>query len=100
MNIENLQNLNDKITDATKTRDAIPNLLNSIMFIIPENVQITGIQNTSGTHIVINAQSDKYEQLGMFKAKIETGNYLTNVISTAGQKDGSVVTVKIEGDLP
>lgn len=98
--IENLQNLNDKITDATKTRDAIPNLLNSIMFIIPENVQITGIQNTSGTHIVINAQSDKYEQLGMFKAKIETGNYLTNVISTAGQKDGSVVTVKIEGDLP
>lgn len=98
--IQNLQNLNDKITDATKTRDAIPNLLNSIMFIIPENVQITGIQNTSGTHIVINAQSDKYEQLGMFKAKIETGNYLTNVISTAGQKDGSVVTVKIEGDLP
>lgn len=98
--IENLQNLNDKITDATKTRDAIPNLLNSIMFIIPENVQITGIQNTSGTHIVINAQSDKYEQLGMFKAKLETGNYLTNVISTAGQKDGSVVTVKIEGDLP
>ena len=98
--IENLQNLNDRITDATKTRDAIPNLLNSIMFIIPENVQITGIQNTSGTHIVINAQSDKYEQLGMFKAKIETGNYLTNVISTAGQKDGNVVTVKIEGDLP
>lgn len=98
--IENLQNLNDKITDATKTRDAIPNLLNSIMFIIPENVQITGIQNTTGTHIVINAQSDKYEQLGMFKAKLETGNYLTNVISTAGQKDGSVVTVKIEGDLP
>lgn len=98
--IENLQNLNDKITDATKTRDAIPNLLNSIMFIIPENVQITGIQNTTGTHIVINAQSDKYEQLGMFKAKLETGSYLTNVISTAGQKDGSVVTVKIEGDLP
>ena len=98
--IENLQNLNDKIAEATKTRDAIPNLLNSIMYIIPENVQITGIQNTSGTHIVINAQSDKYEQLGMFKAKIETGNYLTNVISTAGQKDGNVVTVKIEGDLP
>ena len=25
---------------------------------------------------------------------------LTNVISTAGQKDNNVVTVKIEGDLP
>ena len=70
------------------------------MYIIPENVQITSIENTTGTHIVINAQSDKYEQLGMFKAKIETSLCLTNVISTAGQKDSSVVTVKIEGDLP
>lgn len=98
--IQNLQDLNDKIADANKTRDAIPNLLNSIMYIIPENVQIISIENTTGTHIVINAQSDKYEQLGMFKAKLETGTYLTNVISTAGQKEGNVVTVKIEGDLP
>lgn len=98
--IRNLQELNDRIADANKTRDAIPNLLNSIMYIIPENVQVTSIENTNGTHIVINAQSDKYEQLGMFKAKLDTGAYLTNVISTAGQKDGSVVTVKIEGDLP
>lgn len=98
--IQNLQDLNDKIADANKSRDAIPNLLNSIMYIIPENVQITSIENTTGTHIVINAQSDKYEQLGMFKAKLETGTYLTNVISTAGQKEGNVVTVKIEGDLP
>lgn len=97
--IENLQNLNDKITDVAKTRDAIPNLLNSIMTIIPEEVQITEIQNPTGTHIIINAQSNKYEQLGMFKAKLETGSYLTNVISTAGQKSGSVVSVKIEGDL-
>ena len=98
--IQNLQDLNDRITDANKVRDAIPNLLNTIMYIIPENVQITSIENTTGTHIVINAQSDKYEQLGMFKAKIETSLCLTNVISTAGQKDSSVVTVKIEGDLP
>ena len=97
--IENLQNLNDRITDVAKTRDAIPNLLNSIMTIIPEEVQITEIQNPTGTHIIINAQSNKYEQLGMFKAKLETGSYLTNVISTAGQKSGSVVSVKIEGDL-
>ena len=34
------------------------------------------------------------------KAKIKTDVILTNVISTAGQKDNSVVTVKIEGDLP
>lgn len=98
--IQNLQDLNDRITDASKTRDAIPNLLDSIMFIIPENVQITSIENTTGTHIVIEAQSNKYEQLGMFKAKLDTGMYLTNVISTSGQQENNVIKVKIEGDLP
>ena len=98
--IQNLQDLNDRLSDASKTRDAIPNLLNSIMYIIPENVQITSIQNTTGTHIVIEAQSNKYEQLGMFKAKLDTGMYLTNVISTSGQQENNVIKVKIEGDLP
>jgi len=54
-----------------KTRNAIPNLLEQIMFIIPENVQITSIQNTADRHIEIYAQSDKYEQLGYLKAKIK-----------------------------
>ncbi len=98
--IQNLQDLNNRISEASKTRDSIPNLLNSIMYIIPENVQITSIQNTTGTHIVIEAQSNKYEQLGMFKAKLDTGMYLTNVISTSGQQSNNIIKVKIEGDLP
>ena len=98
--IQNLQDLNDRLADASKTRDAIPNLLNSIMYIIPENVQITSIQNTTDKHIVIEAQSNKYEQLGMFKAKLDTGMYLTNVISTSGQQTNNVIKVTIEGDLP
>ena len=98
--IQNLQDLNDRITDASKTRDAIPNLLDRIMFIIPENVQLTSIKNTTGTHIVIEAQSNKYEQLGMFKAKLDTEMYLTNVISTSGQQSNNVIKVTIEGDLP
>lgn len=98
--IQNLQDLNDRITDASKTRDAIPNLLDRIMFIIPENVQLTSIKNTTGTHIVIQAQSNKYEQLGMFKAKLDTEMYLTNVISTSGQQENNVIKVTIEGDLP
>ena len=97
--IQNLQDLNDRLIDASKTRDAIPNLLNAIMFIIPENVQITSIQNPTGTHITIEAQSNKYEQLGMFKAKLDTGMYLTNVISTSGQQENNVIKVTIEGDL-
>ena len=98
--IQNLQDLNDRLTDASRTRDAIPNLLNSIMYVIPENVQITSIQNTTGTHIVIEAQSNKYEQLGMFKAKLDTEMILTNVISTSGQQENNVIKVTIEGDLP
>ena len=98
--IQNLQDLNDRLIDASKARDAIPNLLNAIMFIIPENVQITSIQNPTGTHITIEAQSNKYEQLGMFKAKLDTGMYLTNVISTSGQQENNVIKVTIEGDLP
>ena len=98
--INELEQAYEKIADRNKTRNAIPNLLNQIMSIIPENVQLTSIENTSGTHVVINAQSNKYEQLGYLKAKIKADVILTNVISTAGQKDNNIVTVKIEGDLP
>ena len=98
--IKNLEEANNRITDRNRTRNAIPNLLNQIMSIIPESVQLTSIENTSDTHIVIDAQSNKYEQLGYLKAKIKADVILTNVISTEGQKDNNVVTVKIEGDLP
>ncbi len=98
--LKNLQEANDRITDRNKTRNAIPNLLNQIMSIVPENVQLTSIENTSGTHVVINAQSNKYEQLGYLVARMKTDVILTNVISTAGQKDNNVVSIKIEGELP
>ena len=98
--IQNLQDANDRLTDRNRTRNAIPNLLNQIMSIIPENVQLTSIENDTGTHIVINAQSNRYEQLGYFVARLKTDVILTNVVSTAGQKDSGVVTIKIEGDLP
>ena len=98
--IQNLQDANDRITDRNRTRNAIPNLLNQIMSVIPENVQLTSIENTTNTHIVINAQSNKYEQLGYFVARLKTDVILTDVTSTSGQKDGGIVTIKIEGDLP
>lgn len=98
--LKSLEDANNKITDQNKTRNAIPNLLNQIMSIVPENVQLTSIENPSDTHIVINARSNKYEQLGYLIAKLKTDVILTNVISTAGQKDNNAVTVKIEGDLP
>lgn len=98
--IKSIEDTNDKIAERNRTRNAIPNLLNQIMSIIPANVQITSIENTTGTHIAIYAQSNKYEQLGYLVAKIKTDVILTNVVSTSGQKEDEVVVVKIEGDLP
>ena len=72
------------------------------MSIIPKDVQLLSIENTTGTHVVIGAQSRKYEQLGYFKAKIKEDNILVKntVISTQGEKQGEFVKITIEGDLP
>ena len=98
--IESLQNLNDRISDTNKTRNSIPNLLNQIMFVIPENVQIRSIENTTDRHVRIVARAEKYEQLGYLIAKIKADSILTNVISDSGVKDNNTVEVTIEGDLP
>ncbi len=98
--LKNLQEINDRVKDVNANKNTIPNLLNEIMFSMPEGVQITSIQNTADRKIQIDAQSDRYDQLGMFKAIIQTEQILTNVVSSAGQKTNDVITVKIEGELP
>ena len=100
--IQNLQEINDKIADTNKTKKAIPNLLTALMSEMPEDVQITSIKNTSDTHIEIIAQSRYYDQLGFLKAKIKTDGILQKdtVISSAGEKNNDIITMKIEGDLP
>ena len=99
---ENLKNINKEIKEANESKDVIPNLLMQIMYIIPEDVQITEIENPTGTHIVIKAQSKKYEQLGYFKAKIKEDNILkkNTVVSSQGEVQGDFVKIVIEGDLP
>ena len=97
--IKALEDFNNRTSDINQSRNIIPNLLNQIMFVIPENVQITSIENTTDKHIVIVAQSDKYEPLGYFKAKLNSDKILYNVISNSGVSDGSVIKVTIEGDL-
>ena len=99
---DNLKNINQEIKETSKSKDVIPNLLMQIMYIIPEDVQITEIENTTGSHIVIKAQSKKYEQLGYFKAKIKEDNILKKktVVSSQGEVEGEFVKIVIEGDLP
>ncbi len=98
--LTDLENATKEIAERNRTRNAIPNLLNQIMSIIPENVQLTSIENTSGTSITIQAKSNKYEQLGFLTAKIKTDLILRDVSSSEIQRDSNVVTIKIEGELP
>lgn len=98
--INNLQEINQKLEENNRTKKSIPILLNKLMYVMPSEVQLTSVQNTTATHIEIQAQSESYAQLGYLTASIKTNGILTNVISTSGQKENNIITIKIEGDLP
>lgn len=99
---ENLRNISNQVSEDNKNRNNIPNLLSQIMHSMPQGVQITSIENPSAKHIIIQAQSQKYEQLGYFKAILKTQGILSpsTVVSSDGERSGEVVKVRIEGDLP
>lgn len=100
--VERLEQLTTKAQERNKRKNAIPTLLNQIMYVIPKGVQITSIENTSGDDIVIRVQSLTYEQLGYLKSKIKEDGILLNVVSDSGQKEGQTGLIKtvIEGKLP
>ena len=83
-----------------KNQNAIPNLLHEIMLAIPEEVQILSIENTTAKHIVIQAQSAEYSQLGYFKAKLSQEGALNNITVSSGVSKTGFINVSIEGDLP
>jgi len=96
---------NDRII----AKNAMPNLLNKIENVIPEQVQLISVYNDTNDHIVIKAQAKKYEQLGYFKALIETERILVNVKETSGykevtqdnhSKENTMIMIIIEGELP
>ena len=94
---ENLRNISNQVSEDNKNRNNIPNLLSQIMHSIPQGVQITSIENPSAKHIIIQAQSQKYEQLGYFKAILKTQGILSpsTVVSSDGERSGEVVKVRI-----
>ena len=98
--IDTIENNNEKISEDKRFRNLIPNLMNNLMAIIPKEVQLTSIQNNNSTHIIIEAQSTRYEQLAFFKTKIKTEEILLNVISDTGVASGNTIKVTIEGELP
>ena len=98
--ISALQESSKQVDENNRQQKAIPNLLNRLMYVMPSEVQITSIKNDTSSHITISAQSSSYAQLGYLTASIKSNGILTNVVSSSGQKQNNLVTIKIEGDLP
>jgi len=98
--IKNIEDLNNANSEDKRYRNTIPNLLNNIMVVIPKGVELTSIENTSGTHIVITAKSPNSEQVAFFKTKLKTEEILRNVVSDTGTMQNGNLTVTIEGELP
>lgn len=99
---DNLKTISEQVAEKSKNKKTIPNLLSQIMFAMPQGVQVTSIDNSTSRHVVINAQSEKYEQLGIFKAILKTQGILApdTIVSSSGTKQGNIVQIVIEGDLP
>ena len=95
-----LTRTNQRLSDIAASRNSIPNLLNQIMYNIPDKVQLTSIENTKDKSVTIIAQSTDYDQLGIFIGVIKSKKILKNVVSTSGIKSGDIITVTIEGELP
>lgn len=98
--ISNIEDINAGNSEDKRFKNSIPNLLNSIMTIIPTNVQLISIENTTDTHIVIKAKTNNYEEISFFKTKLKTDGILENVVSDTGTTASSYLTVTIEGELP
>jgi len=98
--IKNIQNLSDANTENKRYRNSIPNLLNNIMAVIPTGVQLTLIENTSDSHIVIKARTNEYQEIAYLKTKLSTEKILKNVVSDTGTSDNGYLLVTIEGELP
>ncbi len=98
--IDKIDSANSKVSEEYSSKNAIPNLLNKIMYAIPVGVQLLSIENQSGKDIVITAQAEKYDQLGYFKAALEEEGILTDIVSTKGVKQGDLISITITGKLP
>lgn len=93
--------------------DEINNFLTKLKTIIPSEVKLVSLENTTGRHFVIQARAAKYQQLGYFKALLETKtsegssyrSILENVKASTGirYQDADThedyILVTIEGDL-
>ena len=98
--LEQLKEADERATESYLSKNAVPNLLNEIMFAVPKEVQIVSIDNSNEKHVVIQAQAEQYQYLGYFKSELQNKAILVNVTSTSGTRTSDMIQVTIEGDLP
>ena len=98
--INNIQDLNNANSEDKRYKHTIPNLLNSVMTVIPKTVQIISIENTRDTHIVIKAQTEEFQKMAYFKTLLKEEKILKNVVSDTGVSQNGYLIVTIEGELP
>lgn len=106
-----IQNEGDKNSVVEFSKNSIPNLLKSISNVIPKEIKINSIKNTTQKHIVIEIVSSNYDQIEFFKSQLSNEGILQNVTTSDGEKVGEHNTTEslgvssdwiyatIEGDL-
>ncbi len=97
---EELKSINEKISNIAERKNSIPNLLNQLMYIIPEQVQLTSLENRTDKQIIMTASAPEYDKLGYFVAKLKLEGILNDMITSSSRSSGGSVTITIEGELP
>ena len=86
----NLQNASDAANTKNAYKNVITTFLSEIMYVIPKEVVLTSIENPSARKIVINAQSEKYEQLAYFKALLKSSSSPLKLLILANATDAVI----------
>ncbi len=97
--ISKLNNQSIENGEVVFTQAEISNFLTRIAAIIPTEVKLISIENTTGRHFVIQAKSAKYQQLGYFKALLEANGYLENVCASTGIRANSTIESTLSPDF-
>ena len=100
--------------DSAFRSSEIQNFLSNLKTIIPRETKLVSLENTENRHFVIQARANNYQQLGYFKALLETPTQsgsvqkpiLENVKASTGiryydeEAEEEYILITIEGDLP
>jgi hypothetical protein len=108
-NAEKYKTINTQVEEVVKQIESnqigkfttynVATFLQSIIKIIPKNVQLNTISSDDNKNIKIVAQSSSYSDLGYFVAQLKLENTLNNV-KINNIKNGENTVIEIGGELP